>query len=227
MRPDRYISIFATPASDKDEELLRLAARLGLVEIAHVMQGLGVGRTAAYRRVAELTAAGLLDRVQPLRRGPALSRATREGLRYAGVAAMPIAVTRPGEVDHCLRCATLAIRLEADLADGDLLAERELTLAERVEGRPIASVPLSQHGRQALHRPDLAIIAADRVIACEVELTVKAPRRLEQIMRAWRRASHVDEVRYLCGSPGVRRAVERAVATTYADERVRVEELGR
>lgn len=46
-------------------------------------------------------------------------------------------------------------------------------------------------------------------------------------MRAWRRASHIAEVRYLCGSPGVRRAVERAVAATYAAERVRVEELAR
>jgi hypothetical protein len=229
MRSRPYISIFRAPADGRDEQLLRLAARFGLLEVAHVMQALGVGRTSAYRRVAELTDAGLLDRVPPLRRGPALVRATREGLRYAGVPAMPVAVPRPGEVGHCLRCAALAIRLEADLAggDGELLSERELTLAERVEGRPIASAPVTRHGRPGLHRPDLAIIDADRVVACEVELSVKAPRRLEEIVRAWRRASHVDEVRYLCGSPGVRRAVRRAVAATHADEKVRVEELGR
>jgi hypothetical protein len=229
MRPPRYIPIFAAPAGGRDDELLRLAARFGLLEIGHVMQALRIGRTAAYRRVAELTDAGLLDRVQPLRRGPALVRATREGLRYAGVPAMPVAVMRPGEIDHCLRCATLAIRLEADLADrdADLLAERELTLAERVQGRPIASASLARHGRQGLHRPDLAIVSPDRVVALEVELSLKAPRRLEQIVRAWRRAGHVDRVDYHCGSVGVRRAVERAVAATHAGERVRVLEPAR
>ena len=226
MRSRPYISIFRAPADGRDEELLRLAARFGLLEIAHVMQALRVGRTSAYRRVAELTEAGLLDRVPPLRRGPALVRATREGLRYAGVPAMPVALPRPGEVAHCLRCAALAIGLEADLAgDGELLSERELTLAERVEGRPIASAPFTGHGRQMLHRPDLAIVSPDRVVAVELELSIKAPRRLEQIVRAWRRASHVAEVRYLCGSPGVRRAVGRAVAAAYAEEKVHVGEL--
>lgn len=107
-----------------------------------------------------------------------------------------------------------------------LLTERELLLAERVEGRPLASAAITTHGRDGLHRPDLAIVG-DRVISVELELSLKAPRRLEAIVRAWRRASHVGEVRYFCGSVAISRAVERAVAATHAGEKVRVCEPAR
>ena len=51
-----------------------------------------------------------------------------------------------------------------------------------------------------------------------VELTAKAPRRLEQIVRGWRRAVSqgvVSRVLYVC-SPEALRAVDRAIASTEA-----------
>lgn len=65
------------------------------------------------------------------------------------------------------------------------------------------------------------------MIAVEVELSAKAPRRLEAIVRAWRRAGHVGEVRYYCPPGTVRRGVERAIERTHAGEKVRIEELPR
>jgi hypothetical protein len=59
-----------------------------------------------------------------------------------------------------------------------------------------------------------------------VELTPKAPRRLLTIIRAWRRARHVDQVLYLCPPGPTQRAVERAVESAYAQKRVSVRELG-
>jgi hypothetical protein len=56
-----------------------------------------------------------------------------------------------------------------------------------------------------------------------VELTVKAPTRLEQIVRGWRRAASqgvVGHVLYVC-SPEAQRAVDRAIAATHAHEQVR------
>jgi hypothetical protein len=62
-------------------------------------------------------------------------------------------------------------------------------------------------------------------IAVEVELTPKAPRRLISIVRAWRGADCVAEVRYLC-EPGVtRRAVDLAIDKTYASPKVRASEV--
>lgn len=210
----------------RDHEMVAILARHGLLTMSLLMSAMRTSRTVTYRRFARLAAAGLVERVTVPGVG-GLLRATREGQRYVGLGALPLALARPGSVLHELRCAELALRLEGDGVgeDARLLSERELMLVERVDGRPIASARIDGHGRDGLHRPDLAIVSPDRVVAVEAELTVKAPRRLEQIVRAWRRASHVDRVDYHCGSAGVRRAVERAVAATHAGERVRVLEL--
>ena len=50
----------------------------------------------------------------------------------------------------------------------------------------------------------------------------KAPQRLLRLIRAWRRASWVEEVRYYCAPGPARRAVERAVRSARAEERVRI-----
>jgi hypothetical protein len=56
-------------------------------------------------------------------------------------------------------------------------------------------------------------------VAVEVELTVKAPERLEEICRGWARAHWVAGALYLA-SPEAQRAVERAIDRAYAHERV-------
>lgn len=207
----------------RDHEMVALLARHGLLTMPLLMAAMQTSRTVSYRRFARCEAAGLVERIAvPVIGG--LLRATREGQRYVGLAALPLAVVRLGGVAHDLRCVEVCLRLEEEIGldGGRTFTERELALAERSEERPLASARLAQHGREGLHRPDLAVVTCSGTIAVEVELSIKAPRRLEAIMRAWRRAEHVAEVRYLCGSDAVRRAVDRAVAATYADEKVRV-----
>ena len=68
----------------------------------------------------------------------------------------------------------------------------------------------------------MAVTTEAGTIAVEVELTAKAPRRLEAIMRAWRRSPWVSEVRYYCEPGKTRRAVERAIQATRSGERVQV-----
>jgi hypothetical protein len=73
-----------------------------------------------------------------------------------------------------------------------------------------------------LHRPDLALIAPHgRSLAIEVELSIKAPRRLQAICRGYARARHVDHVYYLA-TPPAQRAVARAVAEVRAQEQIAV-----
>ena len=210
----------------RDRELVRFVGRHGAVAIEHVMAAMGVGRTAAYRRVAACVERGLLERLDLLRAEPSLLRATREGLRYAGLG-MSVAVVSPGSVGHWLRCASTALLLGEEFGPERILTERELRLHERIEGRPIASAKVGElpGGAPRLHRPDLAVLTDERPIAVEVELTPKAPHRLEQLIRAWRRASWIAEVRYLCAPGATRRAVERAVEKTRAEGRVRIEEV--
>lgn len=209
----------------RDRELVRFVGAHGAVSVAHVMAAMGVGRTAAYRRVAACVERGLLERIELLRAEPTLLRATRAGLRFAGLG-FGVAVVSPGSVDHWLRCASAALRLGEEFGAGSILSERELGLLERVEGRAIFSAQVGERpgGGPRLHRPDLAILTGGLPIAVEVELTPKAPRRLEQLVRAWRRASWVAEARYLCAPGPTRRAVERAVEKARAHGRVRVME---
>jgi hypothetical protein len=210
----------------RDRELVRFVGRHGAVAMDHVMATMCVGRTAAYRRVAACMERGLLDRLDLLRGEPSLLRATRGGLRYAGLG-LPVAAVSPGSVDHWLRCASTSLLLAQEFGAERILTERELRLLERIEGQPIASAKVGElaGGEPRLHRPDLAILTDERPIAVEVELTPKGAGRLDQLIRAWRRASWVGEVRYLCEPGATRRGVERAVQKVRAEGRVRIGEV--
>lgn len=183
------------------------AARHGRAS-GQVMSAFGVGRTAAYRRVAACIAQGLLERLALLREEPSVLRATRAGLRFAGLD-LGLCVVSPGSVVHWLRCTSAALELGERYGSDRVIAERELRWIEQAEGRAIYSAKLGQRpdGSDQLHRPDLALAISERPVAVEVELSPKAPRRLEAIIRAWPRASWVGGVLYLC-EPGATRRGE-------------------
>lgn len=210
----------------RDRELVRYVGGQGVVTIGHVMEAMGIGRTAAYRRVAACAEAGLIERLDLLRSEPSLLRATRAGLRYAGLG-MPVAVVSPGAVDHWLRCASTAQLLSRRFEGCQVLSEREIVLMELINEERIASAEVGRlpNRRPRMHRADLAVIGKEGTIAVEVELTAKSPGRLENIMRGWRRARCVEEVHYHCAPGATRRAVERAVANTRAGAHVKIGEV--
>src|SRR5680860_1017923 len=106
--------------------------------------------SAAYRRVAACVERGLLERLALLRDEPSLIRASREGLRYAGLGGLPVGVISPGAVEHWLRCASTALTLEAEFA-GRVISERELVFAELGRGQGAALKP---HGEDQLALAD-------------------------------------------------------------------------
>ncbi|MGN6816055.1 MAG: hypothetical protein ACTHK3_08220 [Solirubrobacterales bacterium] len=209
-----------------DRELVRFVGLHGAVSLEQVMSAFGVGRTAAYRRVAACISQGLLERLALLREEPSVLRATRAGLRFAGLD-LGLCVLSPGSVVHWLRCTSAALELGERYGSDRVIAERELRWIEQAEGRAIYSAKLGQRpdGSVQLHRPDLALTINERPVAVEVELSPKAPRRLEAIIRAWRRASWVGGVLYLCEPGATSRGVERAARAARAEERVEVAEV--
>lgn len=214
-------------ALDRDRELVRLVGRHGVLTVEQAMRATGTGRTATYRRVAALIEAGLLERLDLLRSQPSLLHATRDGLRYAGLP-MPVAKVSPGAVDHWLRCATVALDLDEHYGRNRVLTEREIVAKELFEDRAVAKARLNVGGhRERFHRADLAVLTEEGVIAIEVELTPKAPRRLEELIRAWRWAiggREVSEVRYLCEPGQTRSLVERVVKKVQAERFIQIEE---
>jgi hypothetical protein len=204
----------------KDRELVEYVVRHGIVTIGHVMAAMKVGKTATYRRVARCVEAGLLERQEVLRTEPTLLRATREGLRYVGLG-LPIASFAPGGIEHYLRCASVAQMLSEELPDHRIFTEQEIPVLEDLLGRPAASVMLEDlpDGRARRHRGDLLVVSKDEQdrIAVEVELTRKAPHRLRSIIRGWRLAPCVSEVRYYCRTGVTHSGVKRAVKAVQAD----------
>lgn len=169
-----------------------------------------MGRSWAYARLSGLVADGLLVHRAVLYRRPGLLMATAAGLRWCGLERLGVYRVGPGGFRHAQELATVAVALDRVFPDWRMLSERELRLEESAGGL-VASARLAERpgGGPLLHRPDLALVSpSERTLAVEVELSLKAPRRLAAICRGWARARHVDHIYYLA-LPAPARAVAR------------------
>jgi hypothetical protein len=214
--------------TEKDQEIVGWVGRLGAAGAEHVMARFGMGRSWAYARLSRLVADGLLEQKTLLYRQPGLYVASPEGLRWCGLERLGVYRVGPGGFQHAQQAAAAAVALHRGLSGWEVLSEREFRAAESDRGELVASVKVGElpGGRPALHRPDLAVLFPDgRTVAVEVELSVKAPRRLAGICRGYARARHIERVYYLA-TPAAARAVARAIAETRAEDRVVVLALG-
>jgi hypothetical protein len=210
--------------TEKDAEIVGWIGRVGAAGAEHVMARFGMGRSWAYARLSRLVADGLLEQKMLLYRKPGLYVASAEGLRWCGLQRLGVYRVGSGGFQHAQQVATAVVGLHAGLPGWEVLSERELRVTESERGELVASGRVGElpGGRPALHRPDFAGISPEgRVVAVEVELSVKAPRRLAGICRGYARARHVERVYYLAASAPAR-AVNRAVAETRAQDRVSV-----
>jgi hypothetical protein len=204
----------------REREIVRWVARLGAVSVGQIGRRFGAGRSVAYELVRRLVAGGLLERTETLAGDPTLISATTAGISYAGLGLAPARI-RIGEVDHWLACADVAIELERRHGPESVRTDRELRFLEQLTGKPVASARLgeSRNGYWRVHYPDLAVVDGERPTAYEVELTPKSRRRLETIVRAWRRARHVERCVYLCSADLTQQGVEGAIRRLRAEER--------
>lgn len=111
-----------------------------------------------------------------------------------------------------------------------MLTERELRFQAQLTGKPVGAAKLGEtlNGYWRLHWPDLAVREADGMTVYEVELTPKSRRRLMAILRAWRRARHVERCVYLCPpSTPTQHVVRGAIRRVSAEDEVEVVELWR
>jgi hypothetical protein len=209
--------------TERDAGIVGWIGRLGAADAEHVMGRFYMGRSWAYARLSRLVKDGLLEQRTLLYRQPGLYLATADGLRWQGLGRLGVYRVSPGGFQHAREVATAAVALHRVLPAGwEVLSEREIRVQESDRGELIASARLGElpGGRPALHRPDLALITpGGSTVAVEVELSIKAPRRLAAICTAWARARHISAVYYLAPS-AVARAVERAIAETRSEDRI-------
>jgi len=175
---------------------------------------------SARAQLAAAARAGLLARLRPLAGEPAIYVLGRAGMRSCGLPGSEAVRVSHANAGHLVACARVAAALARSYPDHVVLGEHALRRLEREAGRVLASAVVGRgsHGEPLLHRPDLVLgrLAGDSLpIAVEVELTVKAPRRLAQICRAWARCRDIAGVLYLAAPP-VERALTRAIAEAHA-----------
>jgi hypothetical protein len=202
--------------TEHDARLVGWIGGLGAAGAEHVMARFGMGRSWTYARLASLTLDGMLEQRVLLHRRPGLYVATSRGLRWQGLEHLGVYRVGPAGFAHAWQVTTAAVVLQGDLPGWRILSERELRWEEMLSGERLGSTVVGElgDGRSALHRPDLTLLAPDgQVVAFELELSVKAPRRLAAICRGWARARHVGRVVYLA-APAAERALRRAIDET-------------
>jgi hypothetical protein len=204
-----------------NEELLAWIGRLGAVSPSDVELRFGVTAHAARARLAALRQAGLIAQRRLLHDVPPLQVATRAGLRQAGLAALGSCRVSAASFAHWRACARVAVFLE-HRHPGRVGSDRELRVIERERGARVASADLGvlDSGEPGSHRPDLVVWPTgpeSLPVAVEVELTTKAPRRLQAICRAWARTREVTGVVYYATAP-VEQALRRVVVELRAQE---------
>ena len=210
--------------------VLQWTARMGAVTAEALACRQGTSVASARSRLVAAERHGLVSRRRPLAGYPALYTITRAGLRRSGLEGFAPCEVSASNALHMIICVGVAVALEFGYPDHYAMGERELRRAERERGGLLASARLRgvRPGVPPLHRPDLVLWSTNSVharpVAVEVELTIKAPRRLEEICRAWARASHVAGVLYIA-PPSVEPALERAIGSVRAAERIVVAPL--
>jgi hypothetical protein len=212
----------------RDAEIVRWLGQIGAASAEDVMARFEMGRSWAYGRLSSLVSDGLLEQKTLLHRRPGLYLATAEGLRWTLQPRLPVYRLSVGAFEHAAELATTAVAIHKALPEWRQLSERELRVAETDAGELIASARVGElpGGRLALHLPDLALIGPDgRTLAIEVELSIKAPSRLQTICRGYARARYLGHVYYLA-APAPGRAVRRAIAEVRAEDRVTTLALG-
>jgi hypothetical protein len=207
--------------------ILQWVARIGAVTDQALAAHAGTTVASARARLLAAGRAGLLARHRPLTGQPSLYTVTRSGMRAAGLGGLDPCRVSSSNALHLIESARIAAALESCYADYRVLGERELRRDERECGRPLASARLREGlgGGPPLHRPDLVLWPrhsnGELPVAVEVELTIKAPRRLLEICRAWARCRCVVGVLYLAPHE-VQRALARAIERAQAEERIAV-----
>ncbi len=213
------------------EAIIEWTARLGAITAEALAQRHSISLASARARLYGAERAGLLSSQRPLSGEPALFTITRAGMRACGLRGLDPCRVSASNALHSIVCAEVAAALERCYPDHRVLGERELRREERECGHPLASAQLGLRGADGplLHRPDLVLrptcSAGGLPVAVEVELTVKAPRRLAGICTAWARCRCVAGVIYLV-APEVEQALGRAIESARAGERIALVPLG-
>jgi hypothetical protein len=232
--PRTLVQVGRLQITERDRRMLAFAAEHRFVLAAQIAALLRIGPEAASARLRALRAAGYLSETSLLHKEPALYQSTTAGLRAAG-SDLP----RPRRVDlstyrHEAGVAWLTVGAQRGMFGplAQIVGERRMRSEDGRRGDEPGEMHgvhlggAGRDGRQRLHYPDLVVVTATgHRVAFELELTLKATRRREQILAAYAADRRIDAVVYLVDHPARRRAIQDSVRRVGIGDRVRVEQV--
>lgn len=198
--------------SQRDLEVLDFIARFGVVPRYAVARWADTARTVTECRERRLRNENLIRVLRGYGQIGPISVATKLGLKACARRELRPARLSLAALTHDTVVAEFAAATERD--GQALLSEREILARERAIGEPAFSASLPN---RSVHRADLVELGpgGEAKRAVEIELSTKGAARLDELMRAWRRAvldGRLTGVDYHCAPrtlPYVRRAIER------------------
>jgi hypothetical protein len=159
-------------------EALRWLARVDVAGIEALGMALGFSRSVTYSHVARLERAGLL--VRAFAHGGSVVAITARGRRAVGAdrAKTRAGATHGEGLRHARAVSWIAALLS--LRDRDWVGARAMRLC------PEWVVPVLWAAHRGAHRPSLGIVTpSGRLVAVEVELSHKSPRRFDALMAGY------------------------------------------
>lgn len=173
-------------------DTLRFAGRQRCVRPIHIEARFGVDRSTAYRHLASLTKAGLLERFNLISSAGGVFAATRKGLALSQLG------LRPAEPDMCHLAhdeAMTEVVCDLESQRVDLLTERELYAYRRTVGDGRYDFEKDDlRGGWVPHTPDMIceIPRANKFMVIEVELSPKNVDRWRATFRGFYNRLDVD-----------------------------------
>ena len=198
-------------------EALAWLERVDVAGLEPLGRAMGFGWRVTYSHAERLACAGLVERIYD--RGGSVVAITRHGRHLLGAEAgdVPAGATQAFGLVHNRAMSWVAAYLT--LRGREWIGERALRRDERWR------VPVVWPGSRGTHRPDLASMVDGWPVAIEIELTLKAPRRLRAILLGYEAAiagGKFSGVTYIAGDDAVKAGVRRAASIAGLGDRLAV-----
>lgn len=184
--------------TERDIKLMSWLNGFGYAQIQHIATWMGITPKTAYRRMHKLVNAGYCQH-QPLWFGEqGVYRLTTKGAEITNDELPELRGVNLAQAKHQLAVIGLSLKLEKQSA-GQFIPERQLRRCLGLTGVG-----------QATHVCDGIWVYEDKQIAIEVELTTKGARRVNKIIKHYKKSVEYAEVWYFCGNAQVKKKVSKA-----------------
>jgi hypothetical protein len=183
---------------ERDLRLLVWINGWGAVSVLQIALWLAVDFSTAARRVRKLVEAGVLRRLVAEGLGLQPVALTERGCAIANDSLVPLAGIRMGTWRHDSMMVDLEPRILRRFPDAVVCPDRRIRANRALSGAPQHHVPDAEAQR-----------VGRRPIAFELELSMKAPRRVQAIVDAYATSQKYEVVYYLSTDERVVRHVAR------------------